>query len=307
MIRLSVTKIHFARKFLLLTILLCATIRLGLAQSADLDIAMEDIQHQQFADSFDVLLVGEAELPLIIQESSTPITRGVAVMISESGRGPFSQHGLNQLAIELNKVGWVTMIMPAPVAGFAPSQNDDAQQQNQQPAPAPETSQTEQNPSNQETVSPRSGQQNIATEQFSAHQQQLILQLRAVTQKTRQYPGFFLVIAQGTSAAWLTKIYAEKVLDLPDGMVAVSPYWPQRDYNKQLPEWIAKTEMPYLDIFTPFDPQWSLMTVGPRKIAAVKGLKLMYRQRELTGQKMDQQQLVRLGKEIYGWLTHLGW
>ncbi|MDO6711354.1 DUF3530 family protein [Aliiglaciecola sp. 2_MG-2023] len=269
------------------------------------EAALNDIQHSQFDDQYDVLLVGEKQIPLVISESNTAITRGVAVLISESGRNPFSEHGLSQLSTSLNNVGWVTMIMPAPISGFWPAL-DETTTNNQAADTSSQTPDTPTSVAVQETLTKAATSQ-IEQPAFELHEQQIIQQMQAVTGKTRQYNGFFLVIAQGTSAAWLTKIYAENKLDQPDGMVSISPQWPDRSYNQQLPKWVAETQMPYLDVYSAWDTSWAKATVSQRKIQSIKSLKMMYRQRELIGQTMDNQQFARLGKEIYGWLTHMGW
>lgn len=254
-----------------------------------------DIRASQFADSYETLQVGDEEVVIVINESHTPITRGVAVLISESGRGAFNQHGLSQLSEFMNNIGWVSIAMPAPEVGFIPNVES-------QPVQASMETQTEAIP-----PVPKSGITPITTASFTLHEQQLKLQIQAVINRAEQYPGFILIISQGTTAAWLTKIYAEKQVPVPDAMIAVGPNWPQREYNMQLPVWVAQTEMPYLDIYTQWDSQWALMTVNERRIQATKELKLIYRQRELNGQKMDSQQYQFLAKEIYGWLTYMGW
>ena len=109
---------------------------------------------------------------------------------------------------------------------------------------------------------------------FVKHQQQLISLLQAASEKSQEYPGFFLVISKGTSAAWLSKIYTEKKLATPDAFVTISPYWPDRKYNQRLPEWIANTPMPVLDLYSSDDNGWAQKTVAQREIAAIKSLKL---------------------------------
>ncbi|GAA0854219.1 hypothetical protein GCM10009114_09230 [Aliiglaciecola litoralis] len=299
------------------TLLLSVAVNLTALAQQSIDVDAQDIEYGQFADQYDMLLAGEQSIAIVIQESNTAITRGVAVLLSEAGRNPFSQHGLKLLTKTLNDVGWVTMVMPAPLVGFWPeasleqeAQADQAEQQ-QTTAQQEQTSLTEseQTDSSEAAIPklPNQGNSHIDSEAFAKHEQQLILQMRAIEPKAAQYPGFFLVIAQGSSAAWLTKIYAQNKLGNPDGLVVVSPYWPDRHYNQQFPQWLAATQMPVLDVYSPWDPAWSTQTVEARRIAAHKALKMIYRQRELTGQKPDQQQYLWLAKEIYGWLTHMGW
>jgi len=142
---------------------------------------------------------------------------------------------------------------------------------------------------------------------FVKHEQQLVALLQASMEKSQEYPGFFLVISKGTSAAWLSKIYTEKTLDTPDAFVIISPYWPDRHHNQRLPQWIANTPMPVLDLYSNGDNGWARDTVAQREIAAVKSLKLQYRQRELLGLNTYQQHSAYISKEIYGWISHMGW
>ena len=65
--------------------------------------------------------------------------------------------------------------------------------------------------------------------------------------------------------------------------------------------------MPVLDLHSSQDNGWSQKTVARRQVAAVKSLKLQYRQRELLGFNKYLQYNAYLSKEIYGWLSHMGW
>ena len=284
----------------IITVLMPGTFAHGLEKDQQL---LMDLQRDLMPDRLDTLLAGEREVALLINESTTPITRGVAVLLGETGHSPLGYKNLAPLAELLNGYGWVTMIMTPPTTGFFNYQPVAATAVAEPTAsPAAETQSQADTP-----IHPKTGLQSFSQEDFSRHEQQLMLQLQAVVERTRQYPGFFLIIAQGTTAAWLTKLYSEKDLELPDAMVVVSPFWPDRNYNNQIPELLAKTEFPVLDIYSPWDNEWSLETSEKRKIAAVKGLKLHYRQRELIGQALNTEQYHLLSKEIYGWLTYMGW
>lgn len=258
-----------------------------------------DVQRSEFADRYETLLAGERELVVVTQESTTPLTKGVAVIIGESGVGPFNQNSAAELATLMNQYGWVSMVMPAPTSAFYAEGTTSAA--------APAQDQPDTVPNSQQTIHPKQGPVVLEQSEFDRQEQQFLLQLQAIVPKTQQYPGFFLVIAQGTSAAWLAKIYSEQKLALPDALVVVSPYWPERAYNQQLPDLLANTQMPVLDIFSQWDNEWGKRTTADRKISAEKALKLHYRQRELIGQMIDKEQYKLLSKEIYGWLTQMGW
>ena len=273
-----------------------------------------DIQRGLFTDTYQSLDIDGQPIIYVLQENTTAITRGVAVMIADSSIPILGQEGFISLANEMNKIGWVTILIPAPDIGFIPIIIPEAELKDVQKTTAEiETK----NFANTQVTSlsatlldldiNQSAVTTIDDSAFIKHEQQLVSLLQAVIEKSQEYPGYFLVISKGTSAAWLSKIYAEKTLDAPDAFVMVSPYWPDRKHNQRLPEWTANTPMPVLDLHSSWDNGWARKTVSRRQIAAVKALKLQYRQRKLLGFTMHQQHSAYIGKEIYGWISHMGW
>jgi hypothetical protein len=273
-----------------------------------------DIQRGLFADNYQSFNIDDQPIIYVLQENTTAITRGVAVLVADSGIPIVGQAGFAALANELNKIGWVTILLPAPDTGFIPIISQDAtitddgttavEQETstaadtQVPSPVALTAALDASKSAVTTINEQA---------FVKHEQQLISILQAGVEKSQEYPGFLLVISKGTSAAWLSKIYAEKTLDTPDAFVTISPYWPDRKRNQRLPEWIANTPMPVLDLYSGWDNGWARKTIVQREIAAIKALKLQYRQRELLGFNMHRQQNAYISKEIYGWISHMGW
>jgi hypothetical protein len=249
-----------------------------------------DIERAMFADSYELLNVGDEEVILVVQQNTSPFSRGTAVLIGEAGRGPLSQDNLAPLASYLNKYGWVTMLVSAPTVGVETLAKTD---EGETPA--------------DDKINSVAGLRAIDPQAFAQQEQQLIARLQALKTKSEAYPGFFIVIGQGTTAAWLSKLYAEEKLEVPDALVVISPYWPQRSYNRLIAEQLAQTTMPVLDIYSPWDNEWSLTSQQQRLIAATKSLKLHYRQRQLIGQPYEPQQHRYISKEIYGWLSHMGW
>jgi hypothetical protein len=273
-----------------------------------------DIQRGLFADSYQSVEIDEQPVIYVLQENTTAITRGVAVLITDSGIPMLGQKGFAALANELNKIGWVTMLIPAPEIGFMPTTVPETLLENDaittDGKDSPSITNTEANSPSAPLLDLDISQAAVTTfddQVFLKHEQQLVSLLRVVTEKSQEYPGFLLVISKGSSAAWLSKIYAEKTLDSPNAFVVISPYWPDREYNQLLPGWIANTPMPVLDLYSWWDNGWARKTVTQREIAAVKSLKLQYRQRELLGFNMPPQHSAYISKEIYGWISHMGW
>lgn len=273
-----------------------------------------DIQRGLFSDTYQSFDIDDQQIVYVLQENTTAITRGVAVMVADSGIPIVGQEGFLGLAKEMNKIGWVTMLLPAPDTGLMPIILADAAK----PEDGATDAETETNPPTEtQTVDPsasiesldisKSAVTTLDDQSFVKHEQQLVAILQAARRKSLEYPGFFLVISKGTSAAWLSKIYAEKTLDAPDAFVVISPFWPDRKHNQQLPDWIANTPMPVLDLYSGLDNGWARNTSSQREIAAIKSLKLQYRQRELLGFNIHHQHSAYISKEIYGWISHMGW
>jgi hypothetical protein len=273
-----------------------------------------DIQRGLFSDSYQSFEIDQQSIIYLLQEDTTAITRGVAVLVADSGTPIVGNDGFAALAEELNKIGWVTMLLPAPDAGFKPiieqqSASTDSETNTDETQVIPSTDVQVPSltaPPNDFDIS-KSLVSNISDQAFIEHEQQLIALLQAAFEKSQEYPGFFLVISKGTSAAWLSKIYTEKLLDTPDAFVAISPFWPDRKHNQRLPYWIANSSMPVLDLYSSWDNGWAQKTIAQRQIAAIKSLKLQYRQRELLGFNTSRHQSGYISKEIYGWISHMGW
>ena len=271
-----------------------------------------DLQRELFADTYQTFDIDGQPIIYVLQENTTAIARGVAVMVADSGIPLLGQEGFAALANELNKVGWVTILLPAPDIGFIPTFAQDNTTKDDKKTVVAEGADnvTEKEISIVTTMDLDIAQSAVTTlneQAFGEHEQQLVSLLQAVIKKSQEYPGFFLVISKGTSAAWLSKIYAQKTLAAPDAFVAISPFWPDREKNLRLPQWIANTPMPVLDLYNSRDNEWSQATVTQREIATIKSLKLQYRQRELLGFNQYRQYNAYLSKEIYGWLSHMGW
>lgn len=295
--------------FLLLLTTLCSH---SLAAPDNQLLRRLDLQRGLFTDTYQHFDINGQPIIYVLQENTTAMTRGVAVMIADSGIPLVSQQGFSALADELNKVGWVTILLPAPDIGFMPTLAQDVAVENDEKiavAEETDTSTEKQIPSASivDLNISQSAVTSIDEQAFIEHEQQLVALLQATIKKSQEYPGFFLVISKGTSAAWLSKIYAQKTLAAPDAFVAISPFWPDRELNQRIPQWVASTPMPVLDLYNNQDNGWSQTTVAQRKIATVKSLKLQYRQRELLGFNKYRQYSTYVGKEIYGWVSHMGW
>ena len=277
-------------KYFALLILLFATLS-SFAQTLDpLDMRTDDVKRRFSENRFDILLAGEQEVAVIIQESTVAISKGAVIMLSDTGQTPLGSRSLDSVATLLNQYGWATLLAAPPIIGLSQETSDNAQENN----------------TNIEVL-PTDGLQAIVQENFDTHQQQLQLLMQSLLDKSTEYPGFVVVVSEGTTAAWLAKMYNEQLVTEPDAFVSLSAYWPQIELNDQIAGYLANTSFPVLDMYSQWDNKWTITTAEKRRIAAVKALKLHFRQTELIGVPIGQGQHQYLTKQIIGWLTFMGW
>ena len=244
-----------------------------------------DIKQNQPADDIIQLLAGTEEISIKTQQASVPLTRGVAIIVSESTYGLFGDSGVSSIAVSLNQWGWLTLILPAPMLSFS---NDN-------------------NLSPEQVLNARSSLAAFNQEGLTRYSLALSQRIEAALNAVQSTPGYRLVISHGISSAGIIRLYSQGSLVEPDGLVVAGPFWPESNLNGQLPIQLAKTAFPVLDITNEWDNRWSQKTQTLRLTEAITELKMHYRQREIVGTEYNQVQYDYLAKEIYGWLSYLGW
>lgn len=307
--------------------------RLSLPPPTNLRYAQQqkwDIERTISADAFETTLVNNEEVLFVINEANLAITKGVAVIIGEAGSNSLSHLSMSQLVEPLNDFGWVTVLVSAPTVAFTGEHNElipdmpsvpntngaatdtppdaNAQTSNAQTSNAdPAASSTTNTAMPAQPVFPQTEAQVFQNTDFLRHETQLVALMEQVVTYSSRYPGFFLVIAKGTTSAFLAKLYAEEKIGQPDAFVTLGTYWPERPRNKALAKYLGEIETPVLDLYNSWDNGWTKTTAKLRRIEAERALKLHYRQREIVGQAYDSEQYQYIAKEIYGWLTYMGW
>ena len=298
--------------------------RLSLPPPTNLRYAQQqkwDIERTISADAFETALVNNEEVLFVINEANLAITKGVAVIIGEAGSNSLSHISMSQLVEPLNDYGWVTVLVSAPTVAFTGEHNElipdmpSAPNTNSAAATAPNANTPASSAASTDTstampappVLPQTEIRVFEDDDFLRHETQLVALMEQVVTYSSRYPGFFLVIAKGTTSAFLAKLYAEEKIGQPDAFVTLGTYWPERPRNKALAKYLGEIETPVLDLYNSSDNGWTKTTAKLRRIEAERALKLHYRQREIVGQAYDSEQYQYVAKEIYGWLTYMGW
>ena len=288
--------------------------RLSLPPPTNLRYAQQqkwDIERTMTADAYETALVNNEEVLFVINEANIAIIKGVAIIIGEAGNNSLSNSAMSQLVEPLNNVGWVTVLVPAPTTAFTGEHNDlidNADQAATIPTEgtAPSASAANSTDSNA-MVLPQTSSPVFEDDDFSRHETQLVALMEKTVIYSGRYPGFYLVIAKGTTSAFLAKLYADQRIGQPDALVTLGTYWPERSRNTALAKYLGEIETPVLDLYNSWDTGWTKVMAKQRRIAAERALKLHYRQREIVGQAYDSEQYQYIAKEIYGWLTYMGW
>lgn len=294
---------------LLLLLSGAALARTGMSETEKL---IADVQRTLHPDRFKTVLAGEQETVFFSNDANLPLNKGIMVLVSEAGRNGASKISLAPMAKYFNDYGWATLLVTAPDYQWQIPEEDVNQptsQETQSPqgtpteAPAPEDIPK----SIDQGVPAWDAPPLINQAMFDAQLQQFLLLMNAASQEAANYPGFVVVIAHGTSAAFLARLYAEDQIQPPDAFVAISANWPVKSLNDQVPDLLARTPAPVMDIFNQWDNDWAKSTAKQRRVVAEKSLKMHFRQREIIGQALNQTQYEYIAKEIYGWLSYMGW
>lgn len=115
-----------------------------------------------------------------------------------------------------------------------------------------------------------------------------------------------IVVAQGSSAALVSQLYADKKLQEPKSLVLLEAYLPTAEQQRSLPMAIAKQQVPTLDLMQEQGNQHVAAQWQLRKQLAKQQQKLLYRQRQINGLIAQSETQKRVFKEIYGWLSYQG-
>lgn len=292
----------------------------------DIEQLRRDVQRQMDPDEFKTVLVGEQETVMVLNEANLPLSKGVIIIVSEAGRNGASQISLAPMAKHFNDFGWATILLTAPNYQWQVQEDQvqTSEAQTTETTQPPPTDQPQEGASSENTDGTQTGSSSdqpapqtplesytapdtINQKMFEAQELQFTLLMNAAQQEAFNIPGFKVVVAQGTSAAFLAKLYSENRIPIPDAFVAISANWPVKSLNDQVPTFLSQTPVPVMDIYNQWDNKWTTSTARARKVTAEKSLKMHFRQREIIGQALNREQYYYVAREIYGWLIYMGW
>lgn len=282
-----------------------------------------DIQHYVDEAQIQFLQANDEEFVALFREQTTGMSKGTAIIVPDLEQSIYHQAAISGLYEKLNHYGWNSLLltMPDELSPILDSTSvDDAapQEAEQENANVAIGTVNEDNPDAEDSLqTDGSDPNNLSLKAFhiepvyNEKEMETIAEfigqrLAAAQDFAANYPGYFLVICQGKSCAWIIQLIVDGEMFEPDALVMLSAFMPQKNYNLQLAQHVAESEVAILDLYQANDNSWVLNNVGIRKALARKNFKVDFRQRQLhTGMNYHGQQSRTL-KEIYGFITASG-
>lgn len=138
------------------------------------------------------------------------------------------------------------------------------------------------------------------------YQQQLAERMLAAIRLAETQGGNIIVIAKGSNAALLNRLYNSDEVAAPAAFIMLGAYLADVKLNRELANHIAKQSIPTLDISHQRDNRFANANLKLRQQLVNRNLKAQYRQRQLTGTFYDADIHAWVLKEITGWLQSIG-
>lgn len=145
------------------------------------------------------------------------------------------------------------------------------------------------------------------TPSLDSYKEQLQQRITVAMTSVMTENSTIIVVAQGSSAALISQLYADKKLQEPQSLILLEAYLPQAEQQRSLPLAIAKQQVPTLDLMQEQGNQQVAAQWQLRRQLAKQQQKLLYRQREISGLIAQVETQQRVFKEIHGWLSYQGY
>ncbi len=250
-----------------------------LAPTSEQSIYQSDLEKYVRKGILKPMMVGTEDFITLTQKDLHATDKGVMILLPEWQQVATSPKAINYLRQHLPTQGWTTIVL--------------------QPLDKPATY-----PSQTENANTRAAENQEA---LQAYQEALIPKMKAVFDEAAQYPGIFVVIAEGNNAANVLNLFEQQQLPLPNAFVMLSAHMLTEQGNISLATQVSETELPILDLYLKKDTQWVEHFAKIRKQYAAKEMKIYYRQRQLNNFAPSYYPEKDLSRAIKGWLTAIGW
>ena len=147
------------------------------------------------------------------------------------------------------------------------------------------------------TLDPNDEKGQLAIQAFKERWQ---LRLTSLQEISGTEGGYQLMIAAGSSAAWLGNLLSSESIAPPDALVLIDAFYPATDANQILAHDMAAASYTVLELYRDQQVSWLDQAARERRLAVTRNDKLDWRQVAIRSPGEREEQLI-------GWLRHLGW
>jgi len=238
-----------------------------------------DINHFINTKNLKPMLAGSEDFITLVNEETTGNPKGVAILLPNWQQPLVSSKAINYLSNTLPSKGWTTITIQSPkIPDNYPSAKANLLEKKEE---------------NQKTL--------------NQYQQKLSMIIKKVLEKAMNYPGIFLVVAEGSNAALLVNVYEQQTDLQPDALVLLSAHLLSQTDNQAFSDKLASIAVPVLDLYLSRDNKLVSANAPIRKAKSKKMLKVFYRQQQFNNILSGAYPLSDLLKAINGWLKNIGW
>ena len=238
-----------------------------------------DLDHYLPKNVIKPILAGPDGYTTLVKTNTTKNNKGVVILLPDWQQNATNPKAINYLRKALPNKGWTTISVQAP------------NMPNNYPSRAIKLSQRIEE--NNKILTP--------------YKEKLHSLMAAVMEQAKNYPGIFLVVAQGSHAAVLIDIYEEDASLTPTALVMLSSFMFTDEANERFAQNLALSELPVLDLFLRRDHPLAKSNALLRKKYTNNEMKITYRQKQLHNINTGYYPKETLLREINGWLKSIGW
>lgn len=239
----------------------------------------QDLTHYIPADELNPMLAGPDDFLTLLSPNLSANERGVAIILPEWQQSATNPKAVNYLRKKLPIKGWTTITI--------------------QPKEMPVGY-----PSKLENKGERLDENSKSLEEY---QNTLAKIMNSVNERSKDYPGLIMVIAQGQNAVQLHTLYALDKIEKPNALILLSAYMATEAEQIQFAEQLSQTNLATLDLVLSNDHPLALANANYRNKLSKKEMKVTYRQRTLQNRRTGYYPQEQLYRQIHGWLAAIGW
>ncbi|QYJ79275.1 DUF3530 family protein [Shewanella acanthi] len=217
--------------------------------------------------------VDNQQLDLLVRPWEGKKKLGAAIILPATNGSADSPGVMAYIRRNINPAGWASLSITPPIDPPSPNFATDAKEV----ASAGEGQLT--NPSNKPSQKRKPEE---SDKQLQSQESLLVKSMEKLAAVSDEYPGKRVLVTAEQSAALIIKLLSDNKITPPDVLVVINPYSLDDKRNQELPEKLAKLQLPILDIQSPDGHPASLETAELRKTLALSLEAPNYRQNQLA-------------------------